>query len=216
MAEVSGLQRGVDGSNQPCPIRAAFIGTRRLEEVSDLAHAVYLDAVELAVGKGEIVRTGAAPGADQIAAMRSLRLGGRVELVLPWHNYEEKWVTEVCEEFFTRVELIVYDYEKHIDWRESVKAYHPAPWALKPYAWKLHARNYGIIEPCEYVVALPGPDRKGGTEQGIRIAKALGKRCVVLASRDRNSGVVSVEGPPDPARVAGWVPFQLDCTVREG
>lgn len=34
MVEVSGLQRSVDGRNQSRVTRAAFIGTRRLDEVA--------------------------------------------------------------------------------------------------------------------------------------------------------------------------------------
>ena len=65
---------------------------------------------------------------------------------------------------------------------ESVRAYHPAPGRLKESMVKLHARNYGIVEIADAVVALPRITRygMGGTGQGIRIAQALGKRLFVL------------------------------------
>jgi len=197
--------------------RAAFIGTRRVEGVSQLAHSTYLDLVEMAVRQEYTIRTGAAPGADQIAAARALHLGGTVELVLPWMNYEHAWRREILAEFRDQITTEVYDYEKNIDWRESVKAYHPSWGMLTHGAYSLHARNYGIIEPCEVVVALTAPDRKGGTEQGIRIAEALEKRRIILESPDRSrSGrMVLVEGDGDPDWSDSWIPVQPDSPMEE-
>jgi hypothetical protein len=208
------VQRSVPGIGTTSK-RAAFIGTRRVEEVSDFAHAAYLNLVEKMVGEGYTIRTGAAPGADQLAAARALHLGGTVELVLPWKNYEALWVGCAMASYLEKVWVEVYDPYTHIAWGDSVHRYHPAVGKLNIRSFSLHARNYGIIEPCELVVALPAPDRQGGTEQGIRIAEALEKRRIILESPRRGGSgrMVPSEDAPDPAGVAGWIPFQLDCTV---
>lgn len=43
-----------------------------------------------------------------------------------------------------------------------------------------HARNRRIAEACDTLVALPAPDRKGGTEVTIAAAEALGKPVILL------------------------------------
>jgi len=45
-------------------------------------------------------------------------------------------------------------------------------------------RNEAIIIAADEVVAFPAPDRKGGTEMGIRHAKKLGKPVFILASNE--------------------------------
>lgn len=59
--------------------------------------------------------------------------------------------------------------------------HHPASWHLTPAARALHARNYGILEQADVVVAFPRDGKEaGGTGQGIRIARAMGKELFVL------------------------------------
>jgi hypothetical protein len=62
---------------------------------------------------------------------------------------------------------------------------------------KLYARVYGIVQPTEIVLAMPLVSERGGTGQGMRIARALGK--VVLDVRreeDRERLYVWLKGLP--------------------
>mgnify|MGYP001248594206 CR=1 FL=1 len=92
-------------------------------------------------------------------------------MFLPWPSYNRDKVA---------VENKVVVYNGQAAWRESVKKYHPAAGKLTPAVFKLHARNYGIVEAADMIVAFPRADRRGGTEQGIRIAQALGRLLYIL------------------------------------
>jgi len=178
----SNITRSVNtGPKAAASTRAAFIGTRRVNELTDEDHRKYLDAVDEAVRRGHIIRTGAAKGTDQIAAARALYQGGIVELVLPWTSYESDWVATYAGALDSgRLKIEVYHEATYPFWTASVDKYHPAPHQLTSRVRALHARNYGIVAKTQYVVALVAPDRKGGTEQGIRIAKALGIRVLII------------------------------------
>jgi hypothetical protein len=45
---------------------------------------------------------------------------------------------------------------------------------------RYYARNQRIADDCDRMVALVAPDRKGGTEDSIRRAIALGKPVTIL------------------------------------
>lgn len=145
---------------------------------------LYEQAVEWVVRWGYTVATGAAKGADQVAASQAVLYGGQVELYLPATDFEQEWVRSVLTMPGKRgkqVHVVVYDPAKHEHWAESVSKFHPNPSALTPYSWKLMARNYGIVEGAKAVIAIPkrrkladGQESLGGTGQGIRIARALG------------------------------------------
>jgi hypothetical protein len=49
---------------------------------------------------------------------------------------------------------------------------------------QLYARVFGIVEPAEIVLAMPLVAERGGTGQGMRIARAMGK--VVLDVRNHD------------------------------
>jgi len=160
----------------------SFIGTREFSEVDHEIQKLYLDAVEAVVGMGYGVITGAARGADKTAASQALSVGGRVMLVLPWESYEQTWVAELQLGYPDQVSLRVYDREKDEAWADSVYYHHPNPQALSSAGFALHARNYGIIEMSKGVIAVPSNRiGGGGTGQGIRIAKALGKKLFDLS-----------------------------------
>lgn len=140
----------------------AIIGTRKPDENQELA------AFELARrlnSAGIRTRTGAAFGVDN-ACMRG-SVPSMLSVVLPWASYNREIVPAGCER-------IVFDPRVHDHWNKSVDKYHPKPSALTRGARALHARNFGIIEPCVAVVAMPDENGGGGTAQGIRIAKDLG------------------------------------------
>lgn len=161
--------------------RIAFIGTRDLGAVPELLVDAYRQAAIAAARAGSTVVTGAAPGADQLAATLAISHGGSVELVLPWATFEQKWVD--WARVHRGVSVVVYDplnNPEHVGWFDSVLRYHPAGRKLVGGAVALHARNYGIVCRAELVIALPKsarPDAWGGTGQGIRVARALGIPC---------------------------------------
>jgi hypothetical protein len=154
--------------------RIAFIGTRDLPAVPPAALDAYRQAALAAAARGATVVTGAAQGADQLAATLAISLGGRVHLVLPWEAYEYHWVRwALAHPGVTRA---VYDPPEHAAWTESVFAHHPAGRKLAPGALALHARNFGIVSGADLVIALSKDcaGRHGGTAQGLRVARALG------------------------------------------
>lgn len=150
--------------------RIAVIGTRRpTEETAGLCRkisAAFRDA-------GWELVTGNAQGIDSIARNTwNETRPERVTLVLPWAGYNR-------DKIHPANKVLVLD--SHPDWLASVKLYHPAYERLSETETKLHARNYGIIFCSDVVVAFPKDGKEsGGTGQGIRVARALGKRLFVL------------------------------------
>lgn len=150
--------------------RIAVIGTRRpTEETAGLCRkisAAFRDA-------GWELVTGNAKGIDSIARDTWNRTcPERVTLVLPWLGYNR-------EKIHLANRVVVYSGQGK--WYESVRQYHPAFDRLTDYEVKLHARNYGIIELADAVIAFPEDGKEsGGTGQGIRVARALKKRLFVL------------------------------------
>lgn len=140
----------------------AIIGTREPDEEQKTV-ALNL-ACAIAIIGGHRVHTGAAYGIDQ-KAMEGTS-GKNLTVFLPWASYNRGIIPPGAT-------IVVYDPTIHAHWARSVATYHPAPRNLTCGAFALHARNYGIIEGCAGVIALPGPDGGGGTGQGIRIARAL-------------------------------------------
>lgn len=147
----------------------AGIGSREtpkhvLDMMSDIATLLAID--------GHICNTGAALGADQAFANGANRVRGAIELALPWWNYEQAWVKTLHN-----ANITIYDERIHIAATNSVKQFHPYYQKLKQGAFKLHARNYLIIEGCGFIICwtVDGKDT-GGTGQGIRIAQSLGIR----------------------------------------
>lgn len=145
------------------PIRAfAIIGTRD-PDLIQIDAAYRLAWILTTLGKN-IVRTGGAIGIDQ-QAMQSAH-PGKLEVYLPWDSYNKAIIP-------AHATKIIYDSRVHRDWSNSVHELHPAASSLTRGEFALHARNYGIVQGCTGVIALPRSDGKGGTSQGVRIAHAL-------------------------------------------
>jgi hypothetical protein len=146
----------------------AVIGTRTPEK--DEACAIY-NLVTVLSSLGYSISTGMAQGVDQVAAFAAVH---GLDVYLPWASYEEVALNEL-RKLNPHLKVHVYNIHAAPDWTESVTKYHPAASSLTPGAFRLHARNYGIVAGRDLVVTLksnrPGG---GGTGQGIRIAKALG------------------------------------------
>lgn len=141
----------------------AVIGTRDPDAAQ--AEAAYRLAWAITVLGGQIIRTGAADGIDTKAMEGSLPRN--LEVFLPWSSYNREHVPAESS-------VVVYTPSVHRAWTDSVARFHPAANRLSRGAFALHARNFGIVEGCVAVIALPGEDGGGGTGQGIRIAKSLG------------------------------------------
>lgn len=149
----------------------AIIGTREPDENQQ---ALCTNIARAFRDLGCDLVTGNAVGIDSIARdVWNEEHPERVTLVLPWPGYNTALIHK-------RNQIVVFAGQR--DWLESVRAYHPAPGRLKESMVKLHARNYGIVEIADTVVALPRITAwgMGGTGQGVRIAQALGKRLFVL------------------------------------
>ena len=137
----------------------------------------YMAAI-LELGPTAPIVTGAARGCDQTAAELGARSGNTVHLVLPWWSYEAGWVAGLRLAYpAAKIYVKVYDPNVHQTWTQSVRDHHPAVHTLSRGAWALHARNFGIIEACTEVYALPSTKiGGGGTGQALRIAQRLGKK----------------------------------------
>jgi hypothetical protein len=141
----------------------AIIGTRE-PDIQQARSAWLLARTLTKMGYG--VTTGAADGIDTRAMEGSYP--DHLHVFLPWNTYN-------CNKVPEGAEITVYNPKVHLDWTASVKKYHPAFNRLRHGPIALHARNFGIIEPSIAVAAFPDEKGGGGTAQGIRIAKDLGK-----------------------------------------
>lgn len=150
--------------------RVAIIGTRQpTAELRSLCRNVAAAFRDL----GCHLVTGNADGIDGIAVDIWNRLfPERVTLVLPWPNYNRHRI-------HPQNSVIVFRDQR--EWAESVVRYHPTGRHLSIGAFRLHARIYGIVEMADAVIAFPYDGREsGGTGQGIRIARQMGKPLFVL------------------------------------
>lgn len=144
----------------------AIIGSRRITE----KQFDYLVKVgEAFARRGWVVRTGCADGADHAGMTGTRNVNpDLLHLFLPWSTYNKGYQEETDT-------VTIYDEKQHQEWAKSVSIFHPAPDKLKQGAFKLMARNYGIImhgTPVDVVVAFPISDTDvGGTGQGMRLAK---------------------------------------------
>jgi len=119
---------------------------------------------------GHICNTGAALGADQAFANGANKVRGPIELSLPWGNYEAAWVATLHNKNIT-----VFHDKTHTKAAESVHKYHPGAARLTQGAFKLHARNYLIIEGCSLIICwTPEGKISGGTGQALRLSQDMG------------------------------------------
>lgn len=162
----------------PTTSRVAAIGTRDLDDAGRL---VCEQVGRWCARSGHILVSGSADGSDLAFMAAARSAGGRVVAMLPWASYNAEKIPEGCER-------VVFDAGRHPDWVMLAAAHHPA-WdavrrdgrpVLSRGTKALHARNTGILlgeapdERVAVVVAVPRHDRRGGTEQGLRLAEALG------------------------------------------
>lgn len=156
--------------------RIACIGSRRLS--AEQAERCRQVGARLA-GLGALVVSGGAEGADLAFVEGALEAGGKALCVLPWSSYNAALIPDGCER-------LVFNPAVHQDWLEMAREQHPAWGRLSQGARRLHARNSGILvgeapsQRVSAVIAQRAADRRGGTEQGLRLARALGVRLIDL------------------------------------
>jgi predicted Rossmann-fold nucleotide-binding protein len=150
----------------------AVIGSRSIAPDSVYGKAIASLCRQIA-GKGHTIVTGGAKGVDQIAMANS----NQCIVYIPWASYERDAVAQYA------TEVVVFNPNVHVDWTASVGQHHPAPERLSRGAFALHARNYGIIQHADCVIALPGADNLGGTGQGMRLADSLGIPCFNMRNK---------------------------------
>ena len=159
----------------------AGIGKRDLSVRAD-GRVIDSIATELA-NAGYTLRTGAAPGTDQVMAEVALAEGGKVVLCLPSRKHEKEWVQGYVSSYPDQVTVESLQNDDHEAF-ESVAKYHPVGEKLAGYTLRLHARNYRIVVgpdgPVDFVVAFPR-EGGGGTAQGMRIATHKGIPLVDLS-----------------------------------
>ena len=143
-------------------MKYAGIGSR--ETPDGILSLMYLIGMLFSV-KGITLCTGAAKGADQAFVKGAVKMGGNIELYLPWSSYEKDFVNSI------ECKVYVHDGNTNFD---IVERLHPAGNRLKDSVKKLHARNVSIIEGCDLVVCWTKDGKAtGGTGMGIRIANEL-------------------------------------------
>ncbi len=117
-----------------------------------------------------VCNTGAALGADQAFANGANKVRGPIKLSLPWGNYEAAWVNTLHNKNVT-----VFHDKTHTKAAESVHKYHPGAARLTQGTFKLHARNYLIIEGCKLIICwTPEGKISGGTGQALRLSQDMG------------------------------------------
>lgn len=132
--------------------------------------------------KGWTLRSGGAKGADKAFEKGAIDGGGDGGIELYFTDRSRIGYTENPDEDrfsnLGQANVDRYDPEMWIKAKEIAAEYHPAWERCSPYARKLHARNSFIIlggclnDPVNLVVCwTEGGKLKGGTAQGLRIAK---------------------------------------------
>ena len=120
---------------------------------------------------GNVVKTGAAVGADQAFANGACSVNPKlVHLYLPWMSYNYGW--------WSGKGMNIHTLEQHplkAKAFDSVARFHPAANRLSVAARKLHARNFLIIRRTSIVLYwTKGGLVVGGTGQALRIVPDLG------------------------------------------
>ncbi len=146
--------------------RVAIIGSR---DINEATFKKVSEVAALFVKNGWEVSTGCADGADHAAMVGTRQVDPtKLHVFLPWASYNSEYHEDTDN-------TIVYNPKKHKTWTESVNTHHPNPSALKRGGFALHARNYGIVEDADLVVAFTIKKNKtSGTDQGVRVAKDNG------------------------------------------
>lgn len=159
----------------------AIIGSR---EINDEQFNYLADIASKFVAAGWTVTTGCADGADHAAMVGAREIDPtKLEIFLPWASYNNNYHDKLAT-------YTVFNEKTHKHWLESVDVYHEAPQYLKQGARRLMARNYGIIEHVDLVIAHPmNLSSMGGTGQAIRIARGTGRPCFTVCDEENRNAL---------------------------
>jgi hypothetical protein len=209
----------------------AVVGTRQPAGVPPERLQLFLEAVRAAARRGQVLHAGAAVGAERLAVEAALTCGGSVRLFLPWAQFERDWVNSIRRQAPERVEVVVFDSNEHPDWLAAARSFDPQARYYSTATAAGYARQCGIIQGCEMVIALPHVrvrwervqekqpagwfgrrgraasvavpvEDRGSTEQQIRLATYLGAKVVDL-SRDA-----------DRESLQAWVEIRSNVIAR--
>jgi hypothetical protein len=161
------------------------IGSRQTPE--DILISIEEIARELAL-RGNRLRSGGAPGADQAFEKGARSVNEEYEIFLPWPGFQE----------ITRSKYYPYDGLRPTDYKypteeafTMAKMFHPAWNRLNEWGKKFHARNvhqvlgYDLKTPSDLVICwTEGGALKGGTAQAMRIASHYNIPIINLALID--------------------------------
>ena len=145
----------------------AIIGSREPTEYQCQEVMRIIDTLDKATQR---VVSGCAYGIDALALEEASDRGFETVGILPWYSYNQD-----IQKFCTSVWVISdFPKEQRDKAYQSVQDHHPNPSALSQGAFKLHARNHGIVAYAKQVIACPSSKPGGGgTGQGIRLAQSL-------------------------------------------
>jgi hypothetical protein len=142
--------------------RVAFIGTRRVDAA--ISNSV-LNNANYARKHGYKLTSGGAKGVDTLAYEGFHRSG----LI-----FNAQYAMDLFKE----------DHETWCHYREIADECHPNFGAVMGKGWyvvNLMVRNVIIVDIADIVLAWPSPDRKGGTEHGITVARYLNKPLEIMS-----------------------------------
>lgn len=70
-------------------------------------------------------------------------------------------------------------WEKLIAYADEIRTYDDKNIG-KSYAYILNARNWGMIEPCEILIAIYNGDKTGGTANAVKYGKSKNKKIIYI------------------------------------
>jgi len=130
------------------------------------------DASKYFCGKGYILRSGAAFGADKNCERGCDMVNGKKEIYLPWRGFND-----------SESNLFPDNLPKWLEAQTIAKQFHPAWDRLGDAARKLHSRNSmqilgkNLDNPVDFVLCycpIVNGEHVGGTSQALRLAKHYG------------------------------------------
>lgn len=83
-----------------------------------------------------------------------------------------------------RRSLIVTFFDLETDQIYRLRESHIKPYVRHKYAYILNQRNIGMIAACDILIAIYNGDATGGTANGVRDGRRLGKWIVTIPPTD--------------------------------
>jgi hypothetical protein len=178
--------------------KIAFLGTRQPRLLPPHIVELYSTAAAIIGEQGDLLLSGATPGAEQLAAESALQAGGQVELFLPWSLYERDWVSRLERTYPGKVSTIVFDSAIHTEWLEAARAVLPGSSRLSTGSLAVHARCFGMLQHATLMIVMPYVriawqviDRPGLFRRG-RLAAITGRAQVRERTEDKGGAELAI------------------------